>query len=50
MKKKISPVVLLRQKPDVVEASLFCGLSIAAALLGFLLACLICKVAGLGGF
>jgi hypothetical protein len=49
MKKKLSSaVLLLRQKRDVVEASLFCGLSIAAALLAFFLVCLIGRIAGFG--
>jgi len=49
MMKKFSPaVLLLRQKKDVLEVSVFCGLSLAAALLGFLLVCVIGRIAGFG--
>ncbi len=36
--------------PDYIEASLFCALSALAALLGFLLVCLICVLIGVKTF
>ena len=40
------PMMKEKQIPEYIEASLFCALSALAALLGFLLVCLICVLSG----
>lgn len=40
------PMMEEKKIPEYIEASLFCALSALAALLGFLLVCLICVLIG----